>query len=957
MARSVTLALFAWLLPLTAAAQATPAQPPAQTPAPQTPTAQAPPAPADPQTPVFRAGVDLIPVDVTVVDGQGRQVKDLAVAEFQVEINGKPRRLVSAEYVALTSPLPTTPRPAPARFAGVPEREFYTSNLGGGPRGRSIMLLVDQGNIRAGGGRAVMRTAAAFVDRLAPIDRVAIVAVPAPGELVDFTTEHYKAREALLRIVGRANPYQGQFNISITEATIIRQHSDLRLLEDVVLRECGQLLGAGDLERCEREVEQEAAEIVSHQRLQTDDSLRGLRAVIGSLAAFEGPKTVVLVSEGLVLDALGAELDDIAKMAADARVSLDVLLLDVPRFTAERAQRNNTAQEDRDREKNGLEMLAGMTRGTLHQVMGAGENAFERIGYGLEGYYLLGIEADANDRGARRPDVKVRTTRKGLTINARRGFLAADVTAAATPEQAATRALRSPSPATALPVRLATWSYKEPGTERVRVLVAAEVERASAASDEFVAAIAIGDRDGKVVASQLQSTTLVPVVNDPEVLSFTSSVTLEPGSYRVRVALADKDRRVGSVERELQAYALDPEQVSLGDLLVAPTPDGRDASLVPAVEARVARGRLAVLAELYPPKALPDDRLAASLEVLRDAADRPVLTRPLRIAAGPTAEVRSAQGDVDIRALPPGRYLARLQVTEGGKPRGSLARPFRVVTPSAADAAAAASIPAAGAPGELRTAIAASLQPSLKDDVLTAAVMAPVWAAAERNRPAKVQAAVKSARAGQTGTAAMAAFEAGDQTVAAFIKGVDLLGKAQADQAAVQFQNAMRGEVSFAPARAMLGATFLAVNKPREAAGLLQSLPATDAPGFSRVAGEAWIQAGEPGLAVAPLEGALAASPDDAKAARALALAYALAGDADKAHPALAKHLQAQPADAPALAAGVYAIYQRHLTGVQPTLAADRAQAKAWAKAYGSGPLTPLVTLWIQHLDGLAGGK
>ena len=58
-----------------------------------------------------------------------------------------------------------------------------------------------------------------------------------------------------------------------------------------------------------------------------------------------------------------------------------------------------------------------MARGNLHQVMGAGENAFERIGYALEGYYLLGIEADPTDRGGPRPDVKVRTVRKGLTIN------------------------------------------------------------------------------------------------------------------------------------------------------------------------------------------------------------------------------------------------------------------------------------------------------------------------------------------------------------------------------------------------------------------------------------------------------------------------------------------------------------------------------------------------------------
>ena len=376
------------------------------------------------------------------------------------------------------------------------------------------MLLVDQGNIRAGGGRAVMRTAAAFVDRLEPADRISVIAVPSPGELLDFTTEHSKARESLMRIVGRATPYQGQFNISVSEATVIRQHSDLRVLDAVVTRECSQIIGAGDLERCEREIEQQAAEIVAFQREQTQNSLRGLRAVIGSLAAFEGPKSVVLISEGLVLEGLGAELDDLARMAAEARVSLDVLLLDKPLFEAERAQRNNTAQEDRDREKNGLEMLAGMARGTLHQVYGAGENAFERIGHAIEGYYLLGVEADPADRGARRPDVKVRTIRKGLTINARRGFLADDVTAAATPEQAAVRALRSPSPATGLPLRLATWSYKEPGTSRVRVLIAAELERASVASDELMSAVAVGDRDGKVVASQLKPVTLTPVVDE-----------------------------------------------------------------------------------------------------------------------------------------------------------------------------------------------------------------------------------------------------------------------------------------------------------------------------------------------------------------------------------------------------------------------------------------------------------
>ena len=66
------------------------------------------------------------------------------------------------------------------------------------------MLLVDQGNIRTGAARAVMNSAKKFVDTLTPEDRVAVIAVPGPGELVDFTTNHDKVRESLLRIVGQA---------------------------------------------------------------------------------------------------------------------------------------------------------------------------------------------------------------------------------------------------------------------------------------------------------------------------------------------------------------------------------------------------------------------------------------------------------------------------------------------------------------------------------------------------------------------------------------------------------------------------------------------------------------------------------------------------------------------------------------------------------------------------------
>src|ERR671916_662205 len=66
------------------------------------------------QQPVFRTGVDLLTLDATVVDRDGRQITALKPAEFIIEIDGKPRPVISAEYVKLVddTPIPTGARPA-----------------------------------------------------------------------------------------------------------------------------------------------------------------------------------------------------------------------------------------------------------------------------------------------------------------------------------------------------------------------------------------------------------------------------------------------------------------------------------------------------------------------------------------------------------------------------------------------------------------------------------------------------------------------------------------------------------------------------------------------------------------------------------------------------------------------------------------------------------------------------
>ena len=910
---------------------------------------------AQEQTPVFRGGVEVLPLDVTVLDRDGRQVVDLAGDDFTVEVDGKPRRVMSAEYIKQTDALEAglAPRgPAPVVAPAVAPDYGISGNGGGlGPQGRAILLLVDQGNIRFGAARPVMQNALKFLDRLQPKDRVGLVVVPSPGEVVDFSTDRMKLREAMLRVTGRVTPTNRRFNISLTEAFALYRNSDAMMIATVIQRECAGVFGAAETERCERDVEQEAAEIVGDQRLQTDRSLTNIRGVLQSLGAMEGPKSVILISEGLVLESLGAELDDLGRIAADVRATLDVMMLDVPPYDASQSRMPTTAADDRRLQEEGLLMLAGMARGNLHRIVSGADGAFRQIERTLAGYYLLGVEPGPADRDGKRHKIEVSTRRKGVTLQSRRAFLTPDGPAPASAAEALKRVLRSPSPATTLPIRATTWTYKEPGGNKVRLVVAAEVERRIDDPLNYATGLVVATKDGKVIAASEEPRDLQTAPGDDTHVTYAGVVALDPGTYRLRVALADGDKRTGSVEREVQAWQLNGDTLTLGDLLVAPEP-AANAPITPLVEPRIHNGSLVALAEAYAPPASQARKVDATLEILRDEASRPIVSTPLDVAVGPSPEVRVAQGRVNVSAVPPGTYLARVSFSEAGEKRGALVRQFRVVAANAETATAMSA-----APPDLTRAIMASLPAATRDDIFDPKTTDALWTVTEQGRSPAVVAAIKAARGGAMTDGALAALAAGDQTVAMFVRGVDLLGKGQIEQAATQFQAAMKLQGSFGAARAMLGACYLMNGKEKEAAGLLMSVPASAVPAFGRLAGEAWLRSGQPAAAVTPLEHMAAAQPADARIARDLALAYALAGDTTRALPLLTKHV-ASPAgakDGPAIAAGVYALYRRHAAGIDTTtIAADKTQARTWARAYAltRGPLTPIVEAWTGHLEG-----
>ncbi len=897
-----------------------------------------------PQEPgqVFRAGVEIVSVDIAAVDGNGRQVTDLTAADLQVEIDGSKRQVSTVEYIRSVDPM----RPiGPPHKVVVPDETFSSSNAKGAPRGRLIVLLVDQGNIRTGAARSSMNSAKKFVDTLTPEDRVAVFAVPAPGEVVDFTTDHDKVREALLRIVGTASAPKARFNISITEAMAVYMHSDAQLAIEVMLRECGAV-AASEAERCEREVGNDAAEIVNEIRRRTQDSLHGLRAILQSLASLEGPKSVIFISEGLIFEGLGSETDDIASIAADSRASLDVMLLDVPIYDVTQASKPTTPREDRDLQVTGLEQLAGASRGELYRINTTAEYAFDRISRALDGYYLLGVESRPEDRNGRRHRINVKTTRRGVSIRSRRSFLTSVSAKATTPADAVSRAIRSPLPINDLPLKVSTWTYKEPGSGKIRVLVAAEAERLSDQPLDYTVGMAIVNRQGRGVAPPVELKKLKEKAGDSGTAVFSGMLLVDPGEYRVIVSMADSEGRVGSVARSVTAFQMDGAGLSLGDLLIGPL-STTDGALEPLIEPMVS-GPMAALMEAY---STSTANLEATLEILSDEKSPPIASMPMRIAPGRAPEIAAISAQFNPGALPPGRYLARSTIRQDGKPQGHLIRPFRIANASGG----AGLTPVTGAiSSEMASVLLGGVSNFDRKELLTPAMLTSVFAMADA-RSTGSRAAVKEARSGDLGGAAMTALGENDQALATFLKGLELYQGAQLDKAAMQFQNSMQMQPTFAPSRLFLGASLAEGNRHKEAAGLIQSASQTPPNAIvARIAGEEWLKAGQPLLAIEPLELAVQHASADARSKKLLGVAYVLGGRPGDAVTMLTTYLQTNPTDGPALLAAIYSTYNRHLAAPQTaSLAADRANLAKWSKAYAStkGPMQPLVATWVRYVQ------
>ncbi len=880
----------------------------------------------------FKAGVELVTVDVSVSDKNGQPVRDLVAADFTVKVDGKVRRVASAQEVHFD---PEASRQAKAQRAG--EETFFTSNIGP-PQGRMIIIAVDQSNIRAGAVRQLLRRAAQFVDRLGPDDQVAFVAFPAPGPEVNFTTDRVRVKAAMERVVGSQQEFTGKFNISLYEALAVSERLDEITFKQVADRECAAQRGA-DAQECQREVRNEAAERARFVRQEAGLALSGLEGLLRRLAVLEGTKAMVLLSEGLVLDEVSGAGESVARLATVARTSLNVLLMDITQNDVSTSQLPSTPSQDRAIQTGGLETLALSARGALIRVFGDGRSAFDRLSAELSGYYVLGVEEAANDRDGKRHRLDVEVRRKGLTLRSHRAFVVASTEArSALPQDRLVEALNSPFSVADVPLRITHFAFQDPREPaRVRLIVSAEVGQAGTLAADYTVGFVLFGSDGRTVTSGSRKAPLAPVDGQPDApLEYQFIATVDPGIYTLRFGVVDAQGRRGSVVRDVQAWKTEGVEFTAGDLLVGNPPGSPDELSLPQVEPRVHQRQMNAYLEIYASSQTGFDGTSVTIDVAEDVDTPALTTTPASFFKGANAGTVIASAQIGTEALPPGRYVARARIERSGKPAGLLLRPF-IVQPAGS--------------GPLPPAHLSSWVPLFRREaVLAPAVVTEMLALAEQASPA-LKGALVEARAGHYGAAALEALTSGDQTGAAFLKGLDFFMKGQLDQAATQFNTAAGPRREYFAAAFYLGACYAAAGRDRDAAGVWQMAAGGRArPGLVYLLlADARLRAKQAASVIDVLEPLRARLPGDEDVARRLALAYVLTGRYAEALPLLDIYAQRHAEDQESAFGYVFAQYALTAKAGTPLPVAEQTKVARLAKVY-TGPDQPLLARYVAAL-------
>ena len=613
------------------------------------------------QTPVptFRSTVDLLTIETSVRDKRGVPAPDLQPADFVVTIDGRPRRVVSAQFFKSEA--------SDARVtAGAPPTSHHVTNADASP-GRAVVFMIDGESIFKGQEKALFETASKMLDALSPADAVGLLELSAPT--IDLTRDRAAVRDRLQRFNGVLENSLSPFRLTFDEAVAI-ERGDQRVLDAVVSREC-----SNSSESCRNASERaivrngvigEGRHIAFTERTHARQLLQAMTSLLQQLSAVRAPRSVILISGGMPIDPeIMAYYKDLERAAAESRVMLYTVRLGQMDFDMSRGRPGANVAGD-PALANGLASVSSMTGGLFFTGTGKATGIFDRIASEVTSFYQLGLEASPVDADGKEHNIKVSVSRPGLDVRAASHVAVAKPSNAAAPDVLGL-ALQQPTDISDLPLAVTTYSMHGTGGA-VRLLVSAEIGAAKgAAASEWGLAVT---QNGKNIVKTRGKIPAGPA--GPRVMS--TSVDVAPGQYQLRVAAVDADDRAGVIEVPITAGFQEADGTRFGDLLIGVTDQGE---LEP--RRRIAQSE-AMTAMLELTGDVSGD-VRGTLQLVRSGTAQSAVSVPLSKRPGASGGPAILQASVPLAAVTPGRYTASAALSSGGQP---LTRVSRVIEITAA---------------------------------------------------------------------------------------------------------------------------------------------------------------------------------------------------------------------------------------------------------------------------------
>lgn len=677
----------------------------------------------------FRTGINVVEVHAVVTDARGNFVKDLSRDDFEIYEDG---RLQPTATFALVD-VPVTPPLTVANAVDPVEPDVRSASRTFD--GRLYVVVLDDLHTTTLRSQLVREAAQKFIERhFGANDLAAVVYTSGRQDLAQELTGNRRLLRAAVQ------KFHGQ---KLPSASIERLGVHFRQRE----MESGRSEGSdsGSSSRSNSPNSRVDDPLDAERGFNARRALETIRDVAQWMADVPGRrKALVLFSEGIDYDIY----DVFNNKAASS-------LLDDARQTISAAQRANVsiyAVDPRGLTQLGDELITvgglpedpnldyGTPLGLQRELLLAQESLMSLaeetgglaivrtndVGGGLarivrenSNYYMLGYTTDAARAPGKYRRIDVRVKRPGLTVRARRGYVAPDPKAVAKKREknvkagtspALAAALNNPLPIGDLPVRVFAAPFKAAGSYNGSVLVAIELDgralKYEQKDDRFLekveVSIVAADHEGKVRGSDHQTLDLKLRPETRQKLEqgggvrLLSRIELPPARYQLRVGVHESaGGAIATVPYDLEIPDYSKSKFELSGLAITsagaasfvtakPDPVMKDVFPAPPVATRVF-GRdesIGVFAEVYDATTPLAHNIDYTVSV-RSVADGRVMfnSRDTR-TVDPGAKMRTLgfTTEIPLRDLSAGAYVLRVEAASlhDKQPRAIREVPFEV---------------------------------------------------------------------------------------------------------------------------------------------------------------------------------------------------------------------------------------------------------------------------------------